>query len=278
MANRSIRLKEHEPNSDKSYEVADKYRIESNETLGEGPFRVRTDQDGFILTGNEPADGPPVVFLGDSFVESSFASEQARFVSQVERLTGYRCLNGGYSGSTSLHLLNAMVNKVYPLVGIGGKVVFIVGQTDSALDHDKTYWTDHKRGTPVIPSARTSGPVPAGLDSTRRVLKVAIDTAAALGIDLVLGISAFSTPDFGTDRAIRAQYKRNRDAFERIQKKRVEMADAVREVAANEGVPFIDAHAFMGGDTAYFYDELHLNEAGQAHFAQFVATELQKIF
>lgn len=276
---RNIRLKEHSPNNETSYEVAALYRNVANESLGEGPFLLRTDMHGFICTGNEVLpEGEPVAFLGDSFVESTYASEESRFISQVERITGFPCLNGGYSGSTTLHSLNSMINKIYPVVGLGGRVVLFVGQTDSAaVEYDGTYWSAHRRGAPIIPPVAPLGTLPQGLDSTRRILQLVVDSAAVLGIKLVLATSAFSMPDFSSDRAIRMKYKRNREAYYRNQDVRLKIVELVREMAEANRVPFIDGHAFVGGDAAYFYDELHLNEAGQTYFAKFLAKELQRI-
>lgn len=276
---RSIRLKEADPSTDVWHTPAPTIREASNDTLQSGPFHARTDSNGFLMTGNPSTDETPVVFLGDSFVESMFADEQVRFISQLERMIPYRCHNGGYSGSTTLQLFNVLVNKVYPVVGLGGKVVFFVGQSDADyLGKPETYWTDHPRGTTLVPPKAPEGALPDGLYATQRVTQMVLDVSRTLGIDLVLALSPYSTPDFNSDRAIRNRYKRNREQYETVLARRGGIADVVREVAADNDVPFIDGHAFINGDPGLFYDELHLNETGHNVFAKFLASELTKLY
>lgn len=126
-----IRLQELDQNADAWHEPTGDYRTRCNDTLEAVPFHQRADENGFLVTGNPTPGGEPVVFLDDSFVESLFADPANRFVSQVERLTGQRCLNGVYSGATTLDLLNTLVHKVYPIVGLGGRVVFFVGRSEA---------------------------------------------------------------------------------------------------------------------------------------------------
>lgn len=202
---RSIRLKEADPNTEGSHTPAPSIRAASNDTLQEGPFRARTDSNGFLMTGNPPTDDPPMVFLGGSFVESMFADEPDRFVSQLERKVPFKCLNGGYSGSTTLQLFNVLINKVYPIVGLGGRVVFFIGQSDADyLGTTSTYWTDHPRGSTLLPPKAPAGLLPEGLFATQRVTQLVLDAAESLGIHLTLALSPYQIPDFNTDRAIRA--------------------------------------------------------------------------
>lgn len=273
---RSIRLKEFDPNRDIWHTPTPKYRAGCNETLEDGPFHELTDENGFLVSGNPGPQGEQVVFLGGSFVQSMFADTTVRFISQVERLTGFTCLNGGYSGSTTLQLFNVMVNKVYPIIGIGGRVVFFVGQSDGDyMGSAATYWNNHPRGTTLIPGkAPTAGRLPESYDATRRVTQIVVDAARALDIDLTLAVSAYALPDFNNDRTIRAIYKRDRVAYMTMLGHRDGIADAARKVAADNGVPLIDGHAHLGGDPSLFYDELHLNRAGHTRFAEFVAREV----
>lgn len=275
---RSIRLKEFDPNADAWHEPTGEYRTRCNETLEAGPFHQRADENGFLVTGNPTPEGEPIVFLGDSFVESLFAEPTNRFVSQVERLTGQRCLNGGYSGATTLHLLNTLVNKVYPTVGIGGRVVFFVGQSEADyMGSPVTYWTNHRRGTSLVPGKPPTAPaLPESHDATRRLLQVVVEAARALGIDLTLAVSAYAVPDFETNQAIGAIYNHDRTRYVTMLGHREGIADAARKVAADNGVPLIDGHAYLEGNPELFYDELHLNRAGHDSFARFVAAEITR--
>ncbi|TDK27681.1 SGNH/GDSL hydrolase family protein [Arthrobacter crusticola] len=253
----------------------------SDGTLGAGPFRARMDEDGFQMTGNpiDPA-ATPLVFLGDSFVEANFVDEDARFSSVVERaLPHYRILNGGYSGSTTLQLLNVLVNKVYPIVGLGGKVLFFVGQSD--VDHlSKTanYWTSHFRGTPIVPGKEPSGTLPQGTDATERLLRMVVHAAQSLDLDLVLAVSPFREGDFNTDELLRHLYRRDRVFFQEQRERRLGVVESVVKVAAATGTRVIDFHSLVGGDPTWFYDELHLNQYGHGKFATLLAGEIGKHF
>lgn len=63
----------------------------------------------------------------------------------------------------------------------------------------------------------------------------------------------------------------------RVLARRNGIAEVVRAVAAENKVALIDGHAFINGDPALFYDELHLNVHGHTVFADFLAGQLYDI-
>lgn len=285
MTKRQIRLKEYRPNSDHWVTPSSEYLERTDGSLGVGPFRCRSDKNGFIITGNfVPESAEPLVFLGGSFVESIYSAESNRFVSSVERSLNdascfTRCLNGGYSGSTTLQLLNVLTNKIYPLVGPGGTVVLFGPHSDrDYLYRQGTYWSDTERGATIVPPPETGHPdIPRGRAAAVLVFRLLAMTAGHLGLRLVLATSPYRTGDYGSDPLFARNYHGRQDWFRAGMLRRGHFTSVVRETAAEFGLPLIDAEAFIGGNPAYFYDELHLNEGGQRHLADFVARELQGI-
>lgn len=141
------------------------------------------------------------MFMGDSFVESMFSHEQSRFVSVVERnIPGMRCLNASYSGSTTLHPLNSLINKVYPVVGPGATVVIFPPHSDrDHLYEAGSYWNPSKRGTTINPPMGTgNAAIPAGTASFRSTLSLCIAAAYELGMKPILATTPYRVAPFGS--------------------------------------------------------------------------------
>lgn len=275
---RYIRLKEQTPDVDVLHAPTEKYRRYTDGTLGPGPFRARADKHGFLLTGNPaPPKGPPLVFLGGSFVESMFAPEQTRFVAQTESILGrYRCLNGGYSGSTTLQLLNVLVNKLPPLVPRGTSVVFFVPQSDSdVLGHKSSYWTRTARHAPILPSWGRAGPdAPFAASDLTAMLEIVTQASTSLELNLVLATGPIrDTPFDGPDHIIWRRFG-TPEHHAAVQDVRRQINVVTRAFARRARLPLVDADRMLGGEPQWFYDDLHLNEAGHDRFAPLLAEEL----
>lgn len=277
---RWIRLKEHSPNTDREITPAEQFIEFSDSTLGPGPFRLRTDNEGYIQTGNLPnTKAESLVVLGGSFVESTFTAESDRFLSRAERLMPqYRILNGGYSGTTTLQLLNTMINKVYPSIGADGKLIMFIGQSDAdVIDLDGSYWTNVERWTPIIPGSPLSHHLPTRGPSVEAVIRIIIEAAKALRIDLTLAVSPFRINNFSHDMVLRKRFRRNRELFNRKMEIREEIRLTAVRVAEEQGVPCIDFVGLIGSNPEWFYDTLHLNDLGQQNFANLFVDEIQKL-
>ena len=279
MGKRQIRLKEMEANLDTAYTPSPDYRAKVDSSLGLGPFRTRTDSDGFIKTGNDTTGYAKSIFiLGASFVESLYAPENVRFVAGVEKLfleagKPIRCLNGGYSGSTSLQLLNVVVNKIAPLIDPQDWVVFFVPQSDAdSLLTEHSYWNANERSTPVVPGKQPPKPFHLnGVEATRAILRTTAAAARELKINLAFATCPFRQSDYELDPILQNIYSNERK-FNRAREVRTALIDVTRETAKELGVPLIDVKIDQDGE--YFYDEVHLNEPGQLHFAQLLNLEL----
>lgn len=277
---RTIRLKETAPAIDVMRERPEGFLESTDGSVGAGPWRVRSDENGFIMTGNDISLGErPIVFLGDSFVEATFTPEDVRFVSQVERIlvernAGLRCLNGGYSGATTLQLFNVFLNKIIPLVGRSGRVVFFIPQSDLPIYfRSQSYWYPSERFAPILPPFEPEATdVPKGSDALTSLLGLAVWAAREFDIELVL----VSSPHRGGPREEDAYIAQrlSEDQYASLYERRADIRLAVNEFVRNSGVSFIDADAEFSTKPGIFYDELHMNDAGHGIFASWLAEQL----
>lgn len=276
---RQIRLKERAPLTLKELVPTPEFVGRSDETLGSGPFIVRTDADGFIKTGNnKPNSDTPIALIGGSFVESSFCDEGSRFIDLAEKeLHGYRLLNGGYSGSTTLQLFNSMVSKIFPVIGVGGTLIFFVGQSDADVyNRPGSYWTNERRWSPVTPGFEPHESLPGGEAGLRQLVAIVIDTARTLGINLILASSPFRNGDFSHDAVLRKIFRRNRAVFKQRQRVREQIREITLEVAREKKADVIDFQGITGGEASWFYDDLHLNPHGHCEFSRALVQELRR--
>lgn len=279
---RSIRLKEWLPNQDTLQHPTPDYLAAANGTLADADYRLRTDANGFIVAPeatDEPADRA-LLFLGDSFVESVFVPEEERFPAAVQaqlRAAGQRvrCLNGGYSGATTLHMLLALLAKVGRARNMS---VYLVVPSNDALALGKRggYWcmTD-KRYAPLVPAPRNveSGNQPIDLMDLRTVLNLFHDTCKRLRLPLTIATFPHRTASFDTDEWAQRRF-RTPAGYARVLGWRKQVNDTVRAVATRLAVPLVDLDAAISTETALFYDDLHMNVAGSARVAALLMRQM----
>lgn len=279
MGKRYIRLKEMTPGTDRVYTPTEAQLETTDGSPAGEDYRCRVDGDGFILTGNPDLDGAPLVFMGDSFVESMFAHEETRFVSQVERLIGLKCLNAGYSGSTTLQILNSFINKVYAAVGPNATIILCPPHSDrDNIYKPGRYWNNSDRGATILPVGRPGHEgIPEGVVAFQQMLSIFVAAARELGWQLILVTTPFRKADFSHDAPLRRLYRRDRALYELGLKRRIEFCDAIRTMADKTGTPLIDLEEALKGRPEYFYDELHLTSLGHNVTAQILATHLRGV-
>lgn len=278
---RSIRLKESTPHTDVWRTPSKAYLEGTDGTLGEGPWHCRIDEHGFLRTGNETSpEYPGIVFLGGSFVESMFNPEDQRFISQLERRLNsdginVRCLNGGYSGSTTLQLLNVLLNKVVPLVGRGGTVVFFVpvGSDLSIYFRPHSYWYPTDRYAPLLPPfTPEAADLPRGGSGLASLLRLVAAAASEFGLNLIFVSSPHREGSRSTDAHLARMLTDSQLAS--VQHRIAEVQTAIVQVAAETGVPLLDAATAFLDKPHAFYDEWHLNDSGQELFASWMYESL----
>jgi hypothetical protein len=107
MGNRAIKLKEFALDQDFLTNPPQSYRDARDGHPVLNDYRIRTDSAGFILSGDFRSPNK-IVGLGDSVMECMFVVEPDRICAKIERSLEHKSqvLNGGYSGATSLHIVN----------------------------------------------------------------------------------------------------------------------------------------------------------------------------
>lgn len=156
---RVIRFKEWGCNEKLTKEPTEHQIANSTDSLEVKDYCLTTDDNGFIVNGlnaNYGSKAKNLVVLGDSFVESLYVDEDKRINAVLERsLSDFNVLNGGYSGATSLHLLNIIINKVIPINP--HFVILFVPTNDERIQAIKNgYWNTDKRLSSLVPLGKDS--------------------------------------------------------------------------------------------------------------------------
>src|SRR5580704_18039717 len=153
---RAIRLKEFPKSTEIVNTPPDWYVSARDSSLLRQPYKISTDENGFILP--EPPSKPncpAVIFLGDSVLEGMFSLPEDRICSQLQQILAKEksidvtVLNGGYSGATILHSFNTFMNKIIPLQPAA--VVLMTGMVDFDCSLFKaSFWSKDCWIEPII--------------------------------------------------------------------------------------------------------------------------------
>lgn len=283
MGDRYIRLKEWGISIDTTKQPKIEQIKQSDGTLLDKPFRLRTNSEGFIYSGNDLPDlggRVKITLLGGSFVESLYADETDRFASQLERQMVNRwnleVWNGGYSGATLLHSFNIFVNKIIPHLGYTEELLIFTAMSDQrTLVHTDSYWVPDPTHAPVIDERNK--PVTGNREATskdqRRLLGAFRSVALGYGIDPILVTSPFRHAKFEDDVFSQRLYG-SKDNHELAMAKLHMINDEARSFARSQSAPLFDLAAHIDGNPAYFYDDMHLNHLGQKAVADFLEEKL----
>lgn len=268
---RHIRLKEWGINKDitktPSLEYAEPRSMEVK------PYRIRTDENGFILSGNENIEYNELeIFIGDSFVESVFVEEEKRFTAVLERIYAekgerVKCLNAGYSGATSLNLLNVIINKIIPLKP--RRVWFFLPTNDTrCFSLENGAWSNDKHLSPVIPQGLVSSCYDFNKKDIRRILSLIHHALSTFDIDFVFVTTPHRYGSFDNDYL---KFKfRNENNFKRVSNLRLAINEVIRTYSSKKGLKFLDLEKTLAPFEQYSYDDLHLNEYGALKVAKLI--------
>lgn len=281
---RSIRLKEHSLNSSRIINPSE-IQLEQCPSLLNKGYVLNTDENGFIKSGNLfDSSDRTTIMLGDSFVESSFLDEKDRFPSIIERRDREfgskkfgRVLNAGVSGSTSLNLLNCLINKIVPLKP--SIIIFVLPSNDSSVHRlSTTYWNDSEYYSNIIPSSGNDAV--GGFDGNlqkpdfTRIAESILEICNIFNIELFFSTCAYA--GVYTGNFIPNKYK-SKSWFEANVNARKLLNEKLRTLSIIKKVPLIDLEMKISGDNSLFYDDLHLNEIGSSKVAEFFFEEISKI-
>lgn len=279
MDRRYIRLKEWGISKDMVKEPTDSYMSGTDGSLEKKPYRLRTDSQGFILTGNQlenPGAKKKVILLGGSFVESLFEEEDQRFPAILERMLGetgldYQVLNAGYSGENLLHSYNLFLNKVIPLLRYTETVVFFTSMSDNrALLSTESYWSKHKMHAPIIDSRNNERTQWSDVPDPRPqevLFRSVLSLCREMGTEPLVVLSPFRQAEPGTDDFLDERFP-DAEALAKYHSNYSLINSTAFKVAEDLKVPVLDACREFAASPRLFYDTLHLNTIGHRRMAQ----------
>ena len=285
---RYIRLKEW-PCSQNLVKTPTKDYIRKTEGLIGQQYSLNTCRNGFALSkavsygGGYTSIDEKWVFLGASFIESLFVENGKRFQDFLEQYLKANSrkdvciLNGGYSGATSLHSLNSLINKVLPLKPT--KVFFnVCAHNDAnALKMSHTYWTEDNLKSPIVPT-KTNEPRIATISDLHLmdlnlILNLVKSAVLESGSELYIGTIPYRK-DYENDPFLQERYKA-RNAFEYANEARHKVNEFVRLWCKRNSVNIVDLESELVPFDEYSYDELHLNESGSEKLARILFEHME---
>lgn len=269
------------------------------EYLEHRPYRLRTDQEGFVVPSAIHARPDlKVVFIGGSTTEAEFVDEEERFPYLVGRTLEGRLgrkvnsYNAGRTGNNTLHDINILVNKVLPL---GPDVVVLMENVNdlSTLIYDGSYWNHNKSRSHLIGQKRNRKGQQGWdewADSTRKDrafdpaeqarilrlfrenLELFIQIARAKGAIPVLMTQANrieDDPAFDTGRG---------EAFSRVYRDLyIRFNETIRATARAHQIALVDLAHEVPASPEYLYDVVHVTGAGSRKIAAAVSKALETL-
>ncbi|MFI2817180.1 SGNH/GDSL hydrolase family protein [Vreelandella piezotolerans] len=280
--NRVIRLKEWGSSVSTHKQPSEEQLLKATKSLANKRYALNTDENGFIINSkviNRSSRSKKIVLLGDSFVESVFVDEEKRINAVIEGYnSSLNVLNGGYSGATSLHVANVLLNKVVPVEP--SLVVFFMPTNDQrVIQLDDGYWNIDQRLSPLVPLGKEkvllsdySGQV--SLKSMHKMLKVIHSILCIYDIPFVFA----STPHrFVKDENDEWLLKvgANIEKYNRKSKSRSNVNKICKNYCANNLIDFIDLEGAVSEKADFFYDDLHLTSDASILVGNILIDELK---
>ncbi|WP_392462899.1 SGNH/GDSL hydrolase family protein [Aeromonas dhakensis] len=274
-AKRTIRLKEWPPLSNIIKTPSDEY-LDRVEHLPKDSYEINTDENGFILTSEKCNKKPLWLFFGDSFVESIFVHNGKRFTDVLAGIFEHaRILNGGYSGTTTLQIINSIINKAIPLSP--EKIFIFIPSNDSrCIKLEGGYWNNTKLLSPIIGTLDGNEhkfDFGDDLSQLELVLNLIKDITVRIGCKLYLGTTPHRYLNYLDDPYLQSRYP-NQSYFNKVSAERLNVGNHVREWCVRENISLIDLEKEMDCFMDFSYDEVHLNEHGSTFAAKAIERHL----
>ncbi|PNP97629.1 SGNH/GDSL hydrolase family protein [Moraxella sp. RCAD0137] len=260
---RAIKLREHGILASQIVNPSEKYAESKRHLSHRYAYQIQTDELGFIYSGRDFKPVNSVCFIGDSFVENKFVDCESRWHSVLEKLflengNKIRVLNAGYSGATSLNILNTIINKV-----VNSNVrtlIYVLSSNDyGALRYHEGYWNKTKNHSNLLLSEYVEEERgKPNKDMFRAMLKSIYDLSRNFGMELY-----FSTyPNLCDNKAL------------------MELNDWLREFCDENDYPLVDMDLLMQPyveqGQELFHDKLHMNEKASKIFSEIIYDNLFK--
>lgn len=141
---RQIRLREFQASQNIYRSPSLRYASNARGLTNDISYTAKTDENGYIVSGRNFECSRKICVIGASLIENIFVKESTRWNTLVEKLFlengyAYKFCNAGYSGATSLNILNTLLNKVYN--DNFDLIIYFISSNDwSATSYDNSYW------------------------------------------------------------------------------------------------------------------------------------------
>ena len=247
---------------------SEKQLLAATPDLQDKDYPLNTDANGFIIDGTLKCRSDrkrSIVLLGDSFVESVFVDEEKRINAVLERLASdFSVLNGGYSGATSLHLINIIVNKVVP-VDPEYVVVFVPTNDQRVQSIENGYWNKDARLSPLVPLRKGEALADEyfnnpKLKSVERLLRLVHFILDNFSIPHCFATTPHRQQVTEEDIWLR-RTRINPDNYLRKVAQRKKVNSVCRDFCRKFHVDYVDLEFAIMENNDYFYDDLHLTNA-----------------
>lgn len=260
---RNIKLREHGILVNQIVNPSEKYTEGKRHLSHRYAYQIQTDEQGFMYSGRDFKPMNSVCFIGDSFIENKFVDCDSRWHSVLEKLfledgIKIRILNAGYSGATSLNILNTIANKI-----VNSDVctlIYALSSNDhSSLRYSEGYWNKTKNHSNLLLSEymeeERGKP---NKDMFRAMLKSIY--ALSRNFDIEFYFSTY--PNLCNNEAL------------------VELNDWLREFCGETGYSLVDMDLLMRPyveqGKELFHDKLHMNEKASKIFSEIIYDNLFK--
>lgn len=266
--NRVIRLKEWGCNLRTVKRPSEKQLLLATSDLKDKDYVLNTDDNGFIISSlleDRHLREKTIIIMGDSFIESIFVDENKRINAVIEDIKpDIQVLNGGYSGATTLHLANTIINKVIPINP--DYVVFFMPTNDQRIQGlANGYWNKDFRLSPVVPLGKDGFLIDNYSESSH--LK-SVDKLLSL-VHSMLEIydipHCYATTPHRQNISIDDEWiKKNNtniDYYSRKIVSRKSINKICKEACIKLSVNCVDLEEMLQDKSDYFYDDLHLTNS-----------------
>jgi lysophospholipase L1-like esterase len=262
---RFVLLREFPANLDTEQTPDDDYISRCNSSLEQKPYRIRTDANGFIVSGNSVEKGcSHVIAIGDSVCENLYVEESQRVWSVLSRLWSkpdagpVEVLNAGVSGNHILHIINVVLNKIVPLRPRA--LLYLGGATDrTAASREGGPWSkDPEVCTIVQKKAAAAAPVRVrGTDFSEMEDLLAVLASVCSIFEIPVAYLTVPLPQ----SAANEYYDTVRQSNE-----------VIRNVCRRNDVALVDLEGVFERSAAFTYDEIHFNQPGAQRVAEAIAS------
>ncbi|MEX3513708.1 SGNH/GDSL hydrolase family protein [Corynebacterium sp. LK2536] len=199
-----------------------------------------------------------------------------RFAAQLNHRLPFNIYNGGYSGTTLLQAACRIFVQIPTVAERGDSILLFSSQSDaSCFSLSAGYWTNDKTYTALQPPLTESPEWEASFTDTAALIDSIVMFCRGMNFKLALCVSPYLRVEWERDRWLRRNYGL-KDKQLQTAKRRAALSQVFRDAAKKNDIPLADLESALAGDPKYFYDELHVNKAGQDRVAE-VLTEFFNI-